>query len=117
MVEFDRDVRVDPDRINQVFLNLYLNAIESMKNGGDLNVWLLKNEEKNGIEIRIQDTGTGISQEDLTHIFDPYFTTKASGTGLGLAIVHNIIEAHGGEIKVDSLLEQGTIITLFLPYT
>jgi two-component system sensor histidine kinase HydH len=111
------DVRVDPDRINQVFLNLYLNAIESMKNGGDLKVWLLKNEEKNGIEIRIQDTGTGISQEDLTHIFDPYFTTKASGTGLGLAIVHNIIEAHGGEIKVDSLLEQGTIITLFLPYT
>jgi two-component system sensor histidine kinase HydH len=111
------DVLVDPDRINQVFLNLYLNAIESMKNGGSLNVWLLKNEEKVGIEIRVRDTGTGISQEDLTHIFDPYFTTKASGTGLGLAIVHNIIEAHEGEIKVDSMLGQGTTITLFLPYT
>ena len=111
------DVRVDADRINQVFLNLYLNAIESMKNGGSLNVWLLKNEEKNGIEIRVRDTGAGISPEDLAHIFDPYFTTKASGTGLGLAIVHNIIEAHKGEIKVNSMLEQGTTITILLPYT
>jgi len=110
------EVLVDPDRINQVFLNLYLNAIESMKNGGSLSVWLLKNEEKDGIEIRIRDTGTGISEEDLTHIFDPYFTTKASGTGLGLAIVHNIIEAHEGEIKVDSVLGQGTTTTILLPY-
>jgi two-component system sensor histidine kinase HydH len=111
------EILVDPDRINQVFLNLYLNAIESMKNGGNLNVWLLKNEEKNGIEIRVQDTGTGISEDDLTHIFDPYFTTKASGTGLGLAIAHNIIEAHDGEIKVDSRLDQGTTVTILLPYT
>ncbi|MBW2575270.1 MAG: hypothetical protein JRC88_07260, partial [Deltaproteobacteria bacterium] len=51
------------------------------------------------------------------HIFDPYFTTKASGTGLGLAIVHNIIEVHNGEIKVDSMLSQGTTITILLPYT
>jgi len=109
------DVLVDPDRINQVFLNLYLNAIESMKNGGSLNVQLLKNEEKDGIEIRVRDTGTGINPEDLTHIFDPYFTTKASGTGLGLAIVHNIIEAHEGEIKVDSVLGQGITITILLP--
>ena len=117
---FDADigeVLVDPDRINQVFLNLYLNAIESMKNGGSLNVQLLKNEEKDGIEIGVRDTGTGINPEDLTHIFDPYFTTKASGTGLGLAIVHNIIEAHEGEIKVDSMLGQGTTITILLPYT
>jgi two-component system sensor histidine kinase HydH len=109
------DVLVDPDRINQVFLNLYLNAIESMKNGGILDVQLSKNQETDGIEIRVRDTGTGISQEDLTHIFDPYFTTKASGTGLGLAIVHNIIEAHEGEIKVDSMLGQGTTITIILP--
>jgi len=109
------DVLVDPDRINQVFLNLYLNAIESMKNGGSLRVWLLKNQKTDRIEIRVRDTGTGISPEDLTHIFDPYFTTKASGTGLGLAIVHNIIEAHEGEIKVDSMLGQGTTITVLLP--
>jgi len=111
------EIFVDPDRLNQVFLNLYLNAMESMKNGGNLNVWLLKNEEKNGIKIRVQDTGTGISEDDLTHIFDPYFTTKASGTGLGLAIAHNIIEAHDGEIKVDSRLGQGTMVTILLPYT
>ncbi|MBW2575353.1 MAG: PAS domain S-box protein, partial [Deltaproteobacteria bacterium] len=98
------DVFIDPDRINQVFLNLYLNAIESMKNGGNLHVSLLNSEKKDGIEIRVRDTGTGISEDDLTHIFDPYFTTKASGTGLGLAIVHNIIEVHNGEIKVDSML-------------
>ena len=111
------EILIDPDRINQVFLNLYLNAMESMKNGGNLNVWLLKNEEKDGIKIRVQDTGTGISEDDLTHIFDPYFTTKASGTGLGLAIAHNIIEAHDGEIKVDSRLGQGTTVTILLPYT
>jgi signal transduction histidine kinase len=88
-----------------------------MKNGGNLNVLLLKNEEKNGIKIRVQDTGTGISEDDLTHIFDPYFTTKASGTGLGLAIAYNIIEAHDGEIKVDSRLGHGTTVTILLPYT
>ena len=111
------DVFIDPDRINQVFLNLYLNAIESMKNGGNLHVSLLNSEKKDGIEIRVRDTGTGISEDDLTHIFDPYFTTKASGTGLGLAIVHNIIEVHNGEVKVDSMLGQGTTITILLPYT
>jgi two-component system sensor histidine kinase HydH len=111
------DVFIDPDRVNQVFLNLYLNAIESMKNGGSLHVSLLNSEKKDGIEIRVRDTGTGIGEDDLTHIFDPYFTTKASGTGLGLAIVHNIIEVHNGEIKVDSILGQGTTITILLPYT
>jgi len=90
----------DSDRINQVLLNLYLNAIESMGNEGTVTVTLEKNMKKDGIEIRVSDTGTGISENDLAHIFDPYFTTKASGTGLGLAIVHNIVEAHGGEIKV-----------------
>jgi two-component system sensor histidine kinase HydH len=90
--------------------------MESMKNGGSLNVWLLKNQEKDGIKIQVQDTGAGISEDDLTHIFDPYFTTKASGTGLGLAIAHNIIEAHDGEIKVDSRLGRGTTVTILLPY-
>ena len=110
------EVLIDPDRISQVLLNLYLNAVESMKNGGNLFVMLLKNEEKKRVEIRVSDTGTGISEDDLTHVFDPYFTTKASGTGLGLAIVHNIIDAHEGEIKVESRLGQGTTVTILLPY-
>ncbi len=111
------EVLIDPDRISQVLLNLYLNAVDSMKNGGNLFVMLLKNEEKKRVEIRVSDTGTGISDDDLTHIFDPYFTTKASGTGLGLAIVHNIIDAHEGEIKVESRLGQGTTVTILLPFS
>jgi two-component system sensor histidine kinase HydH len=114
--EIDK-VDVDPDRINQVLLNLYLNAIESMENEGSLSVTLTNTLEKDGIEIRVSDTGTGISKDELAHIFDPYFTTKASGTGLGLAIVHNIIEAHNGKIKVESLLGQGTNVTVILPKT
>lgn len=111
------EILIDPDRINQVLLNIYLNAIDSMNNGGSLTVMLAKNPKKNGIEIKVADTGTGISEGDLSHIFDPYFTTKASGTGLGLAIVHNIMEAHGGEIAIESRLGQGTGVTIFLPYT
>lgn len=108
-------VPVDPDKINQVLLNLYLNAIESMEMNGDLSISISKNEEMKGIEIRITDSGAGISEADLAHIFDPYFTTKASGTGLGLAIVHNIIEAHDGNITVESEQGQGTTVIIFLP--
>jgi len=115
---FDSEIETaffDSDRINQVLLNLYLNAIESMGNEGTMTVTLEKNMKKDSIEIRVSDTGTGISENDLAHIFDPYFTTKASGTGLGLAIVHNIVEAHGGEIKVKSRLGQGTTAIILLP--
>ncbi|MGA8180333.1 MAG: ATP-binding protein, partial [Desulfobacterales bacterium] len=97
-----REVLMDPDRINQVLLNLYLNAIDAMDGGGQLTVALSESAKKNGAEIKITDTGTGIGENNLGHIFDPYFTTKPSGTGLGLAIVHNIIEAHGGDIHIES---------------
>jgi len=106
---------MDPDRMNQVLLNLFLNAIETMAEGGNLAVELTPDAAGKGVEIRVSDTGTGIDQDDLAHIFDPYFTTKASGTGLGLAIVHNIIEAHSGEIKVASQTDKGTDFTIFLP--
>ena len=109
------EVYLDPDKISQVLLNLYLNAIESMDSGGTLSVGLSVNAAKEGVEIRISDSGAGISKDDLAHIFDPYFTTKAAGTGLGLAIVHNIIEPHQGEIKVESQPDQGTTFTIFLP--
>jgi two-component system sensor histidine kinase HydH len=108
------EISFDPDRINQVLLNLYLNAIESMDNGGRLMVTLANNSKKHGVEIKVSDTGTGITEDDLSHIFDPYFTTKASGTGLGLAIVHNIMEAHGGEITIESRLGKGTEVTIFI---
>ena len=105
---------LDPDRINQVLLNLYLNAIESMQPGGVLTVQLLE-ENDDHIEIKVADTGCGIERNDLARIFDPYFTTKSSGTGLGLAIAHNIIEAMGGQIGVEGRPGQGTTFRLTIP--
>jgi len=105
---------VDPDRLNQVLLNLYLNAIESMEPGGELDV-KLNQKDDNRIEIKVSDTGGGIAGEDLSRIFDPYFTTKSSGTGLGLAIAHSIMEAMGGQIGVESLPGQGTTFSLTIP--
>ena len=109
------EIMIDPDRLNQVLLNLYLNAIESMDNGGELKVELSSNSETDGIDIKISDTGCGINPEDLTKIFDPYYTTKSSGTGLGLAIAHNIIEAIGGQIMVESHPDQGTSFRIIIP--
>jgi two-component system sensor histidine kinase HydH len=109
------DVHIDPDRMNQVFLNLYLNAIEAMEHGGTLSVALNQREDLKSVRITISDTGSGIRKKDLVNVFDPYFTTKQSGTGLGLAIVHNIIEAHNGEVRVESETGKGTTVTIILP--
>ena len=110
-------VQIDPDRIKQVLLNLYLNALEAMDGGGILSVGFLRVDPIKGIQITVSDTGPGIKKEDLPHLFDPYFTTKSSGTGLGLAIVHKIIESHDGEIQVSSGLGEGTTITITIPRT
>jgi two-component system sensor histidine kinase HydH len=67
------------------------------------------------VQIDVSDTGAGIDKENLPRIFDPYFTTKPSGTGLGLAIVYRIIEAHNGEIRVESERGKGTKVSVFLP--
>jgi len=108
-------VPMDPERMHQVLLNLLINAIEAMRGGGKLQVSAKTVE--NGIEIRVADTGRGIAAEDLGHVFDPYFTTKSTGTGLGLAIVHNIIEAHGGTVAIDSRPGGGTTVRLRLPFS
>ncbi|HNQ00949.1 MAG: PAS domain-containing protein [Syntrophobacterales bacterium] len=107
-------VFVDPDRMMQVLLNLFLNALAAMERGGVLSVGL---DLQNGRTLRISvaDTGTGIPREDLGRVFDPYFTTKPSGTGLGLAIVHRIVEAHGGDIRLESEPGRGTTFTILLP--
>ncbi len=111
-----RDVFIDADRMNQVLLNLYLNAIEAMEKGGTLTVEVTRAKESRKIVLAIMDTGHGINKKDLVHIFDPYFTTKQSGTGLGLAIVHKIIESHHGEIRVESEPGKGTRVLILLPY-
>ncbi|MBW2064050.1 MAG: PAS domain-containing protein [Deltaproteobacteria bacterium] len=110
-----KEIFLDPDRINQVLLNLYLNAFDAMERGGLLRVRLSGDENAGMAAISVSDTGKGISKQDLAHVFDPYFTTKQSGTGLGLAIVHRIIESHGGEVKVESQMEMGTTVRIFLP--
>ncbi|MBW2637801.1 MAG: PAS domain S-box protein [Deltaproteobacteria bacterium] len=107
-------VLLDPDRMNQIFLNLYLNAIQAMDEGGVLTTDLSQDGVKE-IKIVISDTGKGIVRKDLGKVFDPYYTTKPSGTGLGLAIVHRIVEAHRGEIKVESKQGIGTTVTIILP--
>jgi two-component system, NtrC family, sensor histidine kinase HydH len=112
-----KEIDLDPDGINQVLLNLYLNAIEAMEQGGTLSVSLSREESPPWVKIIVSDTGTGISKEDLEHIFDPYFTTKQTGTGLGLAIVHKIIEAHRGEVKAESEIGRGTTVSVLLPLT
>ncbi len=111
-------ILIDPDRMNQVLLNLYLNAIDAMDDsGGKLTVSLEADVSGRRTVIRVSDNGTGISEDDLAHIFDPYFTTKPSGTGLGLAIAHKILEVHRGEISIDSRPGKGTTVSLFLPDT
>ena len=111
-------VRVDADRFGQALLNVCLNAIESMPEGGRLRISL--KPERTRLRLDVEDTGHGILPQDVGHIFDPYFTTKGHGTGLGLATVHKIIEAHGGEITVHSRHKSqsatpGTCCSIYLP--
>jgi two-component system sensor histidine kinase HydH len=108
-------IEVDLDQMTQAFLNIFLNAIESMEQGGELRVETLQSSEKGEIEIRISDAGYGIGKEDLPRIFDPFFSTKKKGTGLGLAITAKIIEAHQGEISVESVSGKGTVFRIHLP--
>jgi two-component system sensor histidine kinase HydH len=109
------EVFIDPDQMNQVLLNLYLNAIESMESGGELGIRIAHTDGQGNFEIQVSDTGCGIQKDDVSKIFDPYYTTKSSGTGLGLAIVHNIVEAMGGGIKVTSRPGKGTTFRITIP--
>ncbi|MDY6909129.1 MAG: ATP-binding protein [Thermodesulfobacteriota bacterium] len=103
----------DPDRFSQVLLNLYLNAIQAMDRGGRLSVEAERHEDE--WVLQVEDTGCGIEPAEIPHIFDPYFTTKPRGVGLGLAVVHKIVEAHNGEIDVESSPGRGTRFTIRLP--
>jgi len=122
-------IRADADQLEQVFLNFFINAMDAMKTGGELNVrteirtdeeWVSSLTQSNGgshetLRISIRDTGEGIRGEDIPHVFDPFFTTKDYGTGLGLSVVHGIIQEHGGQIEVESELKKGTAFHILLP--
>jgi two-component system, NtrC family, sensor histidine kinase HydH len=107
--------QTDPDRINQILLNLYMNAINAMEDGGTLRVDLVASQDGAGIEICVIDNGCGIDPDHLDEVFDPYFTTRPEGTGLGLSIVHRIVENLKGDIRVESDGQKGTRFTIRLP--
>ena len=106
-------LKADPHLLYGAFLNLFINAIQSMNNGGTINIRL--SEEPGYYTVRIKDTGEGISQETLNKIFNPFFSTKDKGSGLGLPIVKNIIEAHRGKVRMKSDLGAGTEVLIILP--
>jgi|PlaIllAssembly_1097288.scaffolds.fasta_scaffold03485_5 PAS domain S-box-containing protein len=118
------NIKVDKTQIHQVFLNLFLNAIQAMPNGGELKIEAsptisdpLKGFNQNYVRIVISDTGRGIPSQIVHKIFDPFFTTKPKGIGLGLSITYQIIKKHGGTIKVESEWEKGTSFVINLPET
>jgi signal transduction histidine kinase len=110
-------VYVDPKQIQQVFLNLILNAFQAMQNGGVVTVGtsMVELDGKLWARVSIADTGAGIPEQILSKIFTPFFTTKAQGTGLGLAICHKLVTQHGGHISVTSEDGRGTVFTIDLP--
>jgi signal transduction histidine kinase len=108
------EVIADARQLEQVFLNLILNARDAMEEGGELAIRTF--QTGNQVVAEFADTGLGIDPESLDRIFEPYYTTKQDkGTGLGLAICHRIVEAHSGRIEVTSLLGQGTSFRVYLP--
>jgi len=115
-------IKVDKTQMHQVFLNLFLNAIQAMPNGGELKIEAspiysvsLDGFKKKFVKVVISDSGRGIPPHIVQNIFDPFFTTKPKGVGLGLSITYQIIKKHGGSIKVESQWEQGTSFIVNLP--
>ncbi len=109
MIQISREkITTDPDRLNQILLNLYLNALQAMDRNGTLSIIASDTEDSESMVIKVCDTGKGIDEKNIDHIFDPYFTTRAEGSGLGLAMVHSAVEALGGEIGVKSEKNKGT---------
>jgi len=113
---------VDKDQMHQVFLNLFLNAIQAMPSGGELKIDVTpgasrpaEGQMQNYIRVTVSDTGRGIPPHLVAKVFDPFFTTKPKGIGLGLSIAYQIVKKHGGTIHVESKWEEGTSFVIHLP--
>jgi signal transduction histidine kinase len=106
----------DPDKLQQLFLNLFLNAIDAMPDGGALRI-ALRLDGDDSVEVEIADSGVGVATQDLEQLFKPFFTTKppGRGSGLGLVVVQGIVADHGGQIDVASEPGRGTAFTIRLP--
>jgi len=108
-------IQIDREQMKQVMLNLLLNAIQAMPEGGQLTLKGQNSKDGQWIHLSIEDSGMGISPEDIDKLFDPFFSTKEGGIGLGLSITHRIIDQHHGKIEVENAPEKGTIFTVWLP--
>jgi signal transduction histidine kinase len=111
-------VHMDQERMKQVFLNLMLNAIQAMPTGGTLTVSTRATTIRSTphVELRVTDTGAGISEENLERLFTPFFTTKGhEGSGLGLLTCHQVVDEHRGVISVESVVGRGTTFVVSLP--
>jgi two-component system NtrC family sensor kinase len=110
-------IDADPSQMNQILVNLAVNAVQAMPHGGVLTIITVNSAD--GVTLTVQDTGIGMSEEILSKIFLPFFTTKevGQGTGLGLPVVHGIVTAHGGRISVESAPGQGSRFEIYLPIT
>ena len=105
--------RGDPDQLKQVFLNLCMNALQAMPEGGRLSLGVVRSDHT--LRVSVEDTGTGIPAEDLELVFDPFFTTREEGTGLGLAVCYGIVSRHDGRIDIESRPGAGTTVHVRLP--
>ena len=108
-------IELMPDAMHQVFLNLILNAIDAMDEGGTLQVRMRRTDQPLGVSTAIQDSGRGIPAESLPMAFDPFYSTKPDGLGMGLFISQSTVQAHGGEIDVESREGEGSTFTVWLP--
>jgi two-component system, sensor histidine kinase FlrB len=107
-------VEADRDMLRRAVLNLALNALDAMPDGGELVITAVSG--RYGIELEVADTGPGLSEEVSRRAFEPFFTTKSTGTGLGLAIVYRVLEVHGGKVEAANCPEGGAAFTICLPY-
>ncbi len=106
------EIMADKDMLYQAFLNILINAMQSMPQGGDIQINITA--KGNSVKIQFLDEGEGIAQEITAKIWDPFFTTKEKGTGLGLGIVKNIIESHNGIIQIENRPGKGVVVTVEL---
>jgi len=108
---------VDYNQISQVIMNLMINAIEAMSEGGTLTIRTMFQEDPAAVALLVTDTGDGILEEDRDRIFDPFFTRKSEGTGLGLSISRQILEKHGAYIELDTEVGGGTTFRIIFPFS
>jgi signal transduction histidine kinase len=108
-------LRVDALQIHQVLRNLISNGIEAMPEGGVLEISAIENSQDGTISVRVRDSGIGMTSEQLGHLFQPLFTTKARGIGLGLVVVKNLTEANGGTLNIESEAGKGSTFSMTLP--